>query len=280
MTINLHPGRFCKWPFLLFLFNMVLCVSSQLWAQSRIFRWYEDNELERLEALLDDDEFLNRDGEDVRFLKTIFEKNGNDAVEKFKALIRSGPRSAGMPAVIERVALHQYASGLYNTARTTFLYIADNYGRTPFGERGLYYAARCWQAIGRTDSTRLIVGRLRRRYSRSPYLAMLDIDLTASRSEPGSIKLAENELGSSLTFSVQAGAFLTEANARIQKQFLEDKGFQAEIYAKSVERQKYYVVCVGRFNNKLDAENQGNEIQKRYRIDYQIVDLDVLDKER
>lgn len=279
MIASNRLGRLLGCTLILLTGNLILSVSSS-WAQSRIFRWYEHNEFDRLEALLEDDQFLHRNGDDAVFLRTVFEKDGNEAVERFKGLIRSGSRSVDLPALIERVALHQYASGLYNTARSTFLYIADNYSRTPFGERGLYYAARCWQAIGRADSTRMVTDRLRRRYSRSPYIAMLDIDLSSKERSRIDNSLAEKESGLAEIYSVQAGAFSTDANARIQQQLMDDKGFQAEIYVKLVENREYYVVCVGRFATKLEAERRGEEIRRHFRIDFRVVDLNELEKAR
>ena len=57
------------------------------------------------------------------------------------------------------------------------------------------------------------------------------------------------------------------------KQFLEDKGYQALIYSKWVKKKKYYVVCIGKYEEKERAEKFGGDISKKYRVEFRVIDL-------
>lgn len=237
---------------------------------------YEKNQIEELQYLLNQDEWANSSKVSIEFIRTIFNKSGEDATEKLKILVQEYPRAREIPAIIERIAFYQFASGLYNTARETFLFLAKKYPNEEYGERALYYVSRCWQAIGTADSARSNMNRFQRIYPRSRYNDIYQLTLNQERSAVAK-RSADKKRSSKPIYSIQTGAFSTNANATIQKQFMENKGHRAEIYIKYVNNRKFYVVCVGKFDTEEEAAKRGNVIDRRYRTKYQVVDLSLLE---
>jgi hypothetical protein len=280
MNVVYHSraGLFLQRVLLIAIFVSLFFSPKVVFSQSRTFRLYERNEIARLELLLADGELGDSSDLSVLFIQAIFERDGDQAVARIKELVRQEPRSKIVPAQLERLALHQFAFGLYNTARETFLFLTEEYQRTAYAERGLYYVARCWQAIGKTDSSNATLRTFRREYPRSRLIELAAIDLTErAKTEESQLADPADRVSEAIPiYSIQAGAFSTEANALIQKQFLENKGYRAEIYIKYVAARRFFVVCVGRYDSQQEAKDRGEVIARRYRIEYQIVDLSQL----
>lgn len=241
---------------------------SPLRAQTSWMALYERDEIVALERRLQSG---NMRGEP--FIRAIFVRDARKSVAMMKEMIKQNPRIESLPAILERLGEYQFSVGLYNTARETFRYLARQYPDTRYGKTAFYYLSRCWQAIGRTDSSQRVLENFLRRYPRSRYSKLLLQELDSSF-----IPVTENRRSviyrhQKPVFAVQTGAFSTITNARIQKQFLQEKGFHPLIYQKRVHQKKYYVVCLGEFEEQHQAEIFAREIAEKYRLNYQIIDL-------
>ncbi len=237
-------------------------------AQSEL-RLYEKKEIEELENRLNQRDLDTSTEVGMRFIEALFDKEGGKAVESFKKLVQQNPNSKEIPAIIERIALFQFASGLYNTARETFLFLDRKYSNTDYGERGLYYVSRCWLAIGTADSAKSTIIKFHEKYPHSKLNNTIKLTLYQDNSYSSQTKKSNRKS----VYSVQTGAFSTLNNARIQKQFIENKGHDADIYIKIVNNKKYYVVCVGKFDSNEEAEKLGRLIDRKYRTKFQLVNL-------
>jgi hypothetical protein len=261
--------------FCLFCLIIFLIFPTINFAQSDVLRLYERDDFVELEKKLN-----SGSDKDNVFLRSIFKVEAKEAIEMMKDMIKKDPKNESLPAVMERVGLYQFSQGLYNAAREPFKYLAQKYSDSGYGETGMYYTARCLQAIGNSDSSQIVLEEFLRKYPSSKYSNLILQELRTG------LKLTDNEkeikkekpetAGKPEIFTVQTGAFSTQTNARIQKQFLEEKGFQPSIYTKFVNRKKYFVVCLKKFQEKNEAESYGKEIAKKYKIDYRVIDVNEL----
>ncbi len=247
-------------------------VASSAYSQTDLLDLYERNRIVELENNLQ-----NVSAVADKFIQSIFNKNASQAIGSMKNMIKEDRDNPYLPALMERIGQYQFSVGLYIQARATFTYLAKNYKYRRFGETGLYYVSRCWQAIGREDSSRSVLEQFLSLYPRSIYSDIVSQEFedgfnVASYSKQ---KQQSESQGSSnhSVFTIQTGAFSTESNARLQQQFMEAKGYHAIIYPKWVKKKKYYVVCTGRFKDKAKAENSGKRISQKYNLEYRIIDL-------
>lgn len=252
---------------------LVIWAGANAFAQETVLRSYERGDIHRLEQLRSR-KGTQLDGYSRRFLDNLFKQDAALAISGYKSLIKERPKAPVVPYLLERIGQYQFSLGLYNTARETFQFLASHYPNQPSGERALYYVARCWQAIGRTDSSRFAISTLRNRYPRSPYLQLMQLRPGVLVESPAAAK-KKSAPGPSV-FTVQAGAFTSYSNAKIQKQFLENKGYKAEIFLKEVGNRTFYVVCTGRFDEEEGARKFADRLKRRYHIQYQIADLKLL----
>ena len=252
-------------------------VPSLVMAQAQLLSLYEKNEIAKLEDRLRSGDLNQSNDIYSQFIAMIFTRDADRAIDQMKGLIQQNPQNPVLPALLERIAQYQFSVGLYNTAHETFEYLVAKYPNQRYGESGMYYLVRCWQAIGRTDSSRSVLEQFLRQYPHSKFTKAAYQDLkegtepVAGQSETKSTVIKPTQLQS--IFTIQTGAFTTEANARLQEQFLEDKGYQAVILMKSVQQKNLFVVCIGRFQDKDQAESYGKSIAQKYKFDFQIVDL-------
>ncbi len=257
--------------FLFFSFCLFTIVSTA-YSQTELLGLFERNEIVRIE-----NNWQNESVDGDKFIQSIFNKNALPAIGLMKNMIEADQDNPYLPALMERIGQYQFSVGLYIKARKTFSYLAENYKYRRFGETGLYYVARCWQAIVEEDSSRAVLEQFLYLYPRSIYSDVVSRELEDGNSLVSNSKKKlqpESQLSTNNSvFTIQTGAFSTEPNARLQQQFLEEKGYRAIIYPKWVKKKKYYVVCTGRFKAKKQAETSGRRISQKYHLDYQIIDL-------
>ena len=75
-------------------------------------------------------------------------------------------------------------------------------------------------------------------------------------------------------FTIQAGAFSNNTNAKALKKRFEDAGFYSEIKEKIVGGSSFHVVFVGKFLNTDEAGNFLDIINLRFSLDGRIVPID------
>ena len=270
-----------RWENIAFILLLLSCCIGQAYSQANFMKLYEQDEIRTLQQQLK----KNPPGEN-NFFQAIFTKNAARAISQMRKIVAADRKTPLLPAVIERIALYQFASGLYKTSQSTFNYLAEKYKNTRYGECGLFYVARSFQAIGKTDSSHLVLEKLLRQYPHSKYSKIASRELrnsiaTASpekeKTEPVKTVTTVNSIGE---YTIQTGAFSSTSHAKIQKHFLENKGYSVAIYQKLVGKRRFYVVCLGKFKKKEKAESYGRSIARKYHLDYRIVDINRLTPNR
>ncbi len=265
------------WKNIVFVFLLLSCNTGRAYCQTDFIKLYEEDEILALRQQLKNNPSWGND-----FFQAIFIKDAARAISQMKKIVVADRNTPLLPAIFERIALYQFANGLYKTSQSTFYYLAEKYKNTRYGELGLFYVARSFQAIGKTDSSHLVLEKLLREYPHSKYskiaLRELQNNITAASTEKEKNEPAKTVAKANITeeYTIQTGAFSSASHAKIQQQFLENKGYSATIYQKWVGKRRFYVVCMGKFREKKKAESYGRSIARKYHLDYHIVDLNML----
>lgn len=182
----------------------------------------------------------------VLFLDAVMTKNAPSAVSKLSSLIEKYPNSKYADAAVYRLYSYYYAIGLYNTARTQFQFLKDNYPNSPY------------LRINEFD------------------IPLEDEILTETKKETPKQETKKTdtkteELNIKYNFTVQAGAFINYENAENLKSEFQSSGYFSEIREKSVGGTLMFVVVVGRFTSENEARSFSQRINKEFKLDSRII---------
>ena len=73
---------------------------------------------------------------------------------------------------------------------------------------------------------------------------------------------------------VQVGAFGNQNNAVNLKEKLTKGGYSVSINTLASSKRRLFVVRVGPFESRQSAKNKGQELNKLYRLDYQLLNIE------
>ena len=182
----------------------------------------------------------NPESPSVMFLEGVLTKDGNKVLDIYSKILDKFPKSKYADAALYRIFSYYYAGGEY------------------------YNAKKCLEE-------------LKSNYPASPYIKIADrnipdTDQLALTEENNAKGMTEEDMPK-YKYTIQAGAFTKSSNAASLKKSFEDNGFFCQIKNKIVARTTFNVVYVGRFENRDEAENFLNIINKEFKLEGRIVDL-------
>ena len=182
----------------------------------------------------------NPESPSVMFLEGVLTKDGNKVLDIYSKILDKFPKSKYADAALYRIFSYYYAGGEY------------------------YNAKKCLEE-------------LKSNYPASPYIKIADrnipdTDQLALTEENNANGMTEEDMPK-YKYTIQAGAFTKSSNAASLKKSFEDNGFFCQIKNKIVARTTFNVVYVGRFENRDEAENFLNIINKEFKLEGRIVDL-------
>lgn len=230
------------------LFLSVLFISHFAFAQEvnivsylkQIEAGEKDKVAEKLSDLKDD----HPNDPSIMFLEGILTENGQEAISIYQKILDKYPQSRYADAALYRIYSYYYALGLYQASKT-------------------------------------YLDRLKKEYPKSPYIKIAESkfpsrDETAPVVKPEPEKLEPKKETKNLEykFTIQAGAFSSNANAEALKKRFENAGFYSEIKEKIVGGSSFHVVFVGKFLNTDEAGNFLDIINSRFSLDGRIVPID------
>lgn len=182
----------------------------------------------------------------VLFLDAIMTKNAPTAASKLSSLIEKHPKSKYSDAAVYRLYSYYYAIGLYNTARTQFEFLKQNYPNSPY------------LRINEAD------------------IPLEDEIFTEAKIETPKIETKKTEpkkeeVNIKFNFTVQAGAFINYENALNLKSEFQNSGYFSEIREKSVGGTLMFVVVVGQFTSENEARSFSQRINKEFKLESRII---------
>jgi hypothetical protein len=180
------------------------------------------------------------------------------------------PKIAGLRQKIPETAGLVYIEGLLasddHTAIQYFRAISDSFPRSEWADDALARLFELYLSRGRTGDAMTEMEQLRSRYPTSPYLT--SNYLTNSIVSTIDDTISGESRTSGTEFAIQVGAFSIKTNAEnLQRQFRND-GYRTDIYENLLDGHNLlYLVWIGSFRTRDDAERTLAEIKSKYNID-------------
>jgi hypothetical protein len=186
----------------------------------------------------------------IIFLDAVLTKDGNDAIKKYSLVFEKFPNSQYADASLFRVFSFYYSIGSYKKAEG-------------------------------------LLNRLKQDYPQSAYISAADRkipDIEEEQSQPAmempkstvpQIKIvkAEEMKPTAVNFTVQAGAFINEDNAKRLSDQLSKDGYSSEVTVKEIGGSQLKVVNAGRFATEDDANKALALIEARYNLKGRVIPI-------
>jgi len=171
----------------------------------------------------------------VLYLQALTTSEGAEAVRIYQSIVDNFPSSSWAPEALFRVYQFYYALGLYRTAELKMAQLKKNY---PASKRAA--------GTGELDTGSLPE----------------DAGRPSTAGAP-----ADPHDSASAHFTLQVGAYTTQANAEKQKSFFEGLGYAVELISRVKENRSLYLVLVGNYASAEEAKVGGAEIKAKFHID-------------
>lgn len=212
----------------------------------------------------------------VLYLQGVLATNAKDAISYFEKIVQSHKDSQFADRAMMRIAQYHYAAGNYEMAANYFQAIINEFLDSPTRDNAAYYHAQCYLAKGDVDSARILLHQFIIDYQSSNLAsaAIMDLELTEKQSQP-SEDIPEITVPKSADavrkYTVQIGAFKNKENAmRLVKKAMQ-LGYDVNGFRKGEGRQTVFVVWVGEFSTRAEAERFARDFQKKHRMKYIVI---------
>ena len=173
----------------------------------------------------------------VLYLQAQTTSEGAEAVRIYQSIVDNFPASEWAPEALFKVYQFYYALGLYRTAEMKMSQLKKNY---PASHRA-------------TGGEEVDTGKLPEDRPELP--------------PAGATAAADTHTAAPVHFTLQVGAYTTQANAEKQKAFFEGLGYPVEMISRVKENKSLFLVQVGTYPSAEDARAKGVEIREKYHVD-------------
>ncbi len=210
------------------------------------------------------------------YLDALSQNDASVAAEKYRQLVALYPNSEYADRALMKTAQYYFSRGLYVAARKQFLELVEKYPNSLYLAEAMYFAASCLYASGNHESAISELKNLIGQHSKSRFaeLAKDDLQESNNHSTNGSNDAKKSQLkidSRNGKYSLQIGAFSQVNNALNLKNYCLKLGFPAEIREKQDGRTAAYLVWMGAFETKEEAERFGELFKKEHGKPYRVV---------
>ncbi len=193
----------------------------------------------------------------VLFLKGVLTENGQQAVTIYNTIVNKYPKSKYADAALYRLYSYYYALGLYNAASSFKNKLANEYPGSPYNKISV-------ENIPEKDDTT-------NEEPAEPAAKIAAKTDTAITEDKIDTAFAEKK---DYKYTIQAGAFSVEKNAKSLKKDFEDSGFYSIIKNKIVGGTTFHIVYVGKFVTEDEAKSFLQVINSEFKLEGRVVNLD------
>lgn len=210
------------------------------------------------------------------YLDALSQNDASVAAEKYRQLVTLYPNSEYADRALMKTAQYYYSRGLYVAARKQFLELVEKHPNSVYLDEAMYFAASCLYASGNHESAVSELKNLISQHPKSRFAQLAKDDLQESNhhSSNGSNDPKKSPLkidSRNGKYSLQIGAFSQVNNALNLKNYCLKLGFPAEIREKKEGRATVYLVWLGAFESKDEAERFGEMFKKEHGKPYRVV---------
>jgi len=220
----------------------------------------------------------------ILYLKAAINRNGEEALEQFKAIINDHPGSTASELSIMKIGEYLYAQGLYTQAGEQLKKIPLYYSESKDIERAVNLMKKSLLAIGEQDSVDYYIELFGNKY---PELNFNDYDYYSAVILQVDKPIIEEMIKDTVEIQqsaapehtklggepwvVQVGAFKEKKNADVIVSRLESAGYDIEVVENS-SKKNLYLVQIVRFDTIEKAIIIGEEVRDQFGIEFRILE--------
>ena len=212
----------------------------------------------------------------VLYLRAMLEPDAKKAVRLYEAIFEKHRRSEYADDALLKIAHYYYARELCGSARKYFKFLARRYPHSPNAPEALYMAAQCLIVEGKIDTAKAELVKFIRKNPESVFVdaAIHDLELSYSEKESPDTRAKVKEIlpaKVAARYTIQVGAFRNQDNAIRQNQDLRKLGYDCFVKKRKRKRGVFFIVYLGKFATKKEAEDFGGKFYDKYGIPYRVV---------
>ncbi len=215
-----------------------------------------------------------REPDEVLFMQALLSTDGATAESYYKKLLDEYPDYVHCDFAVFRLAELFYARALYIQAREMFLRLINEYPNSQYRQSSEYWIAQCDMAMNNTESAADYFRSVVENFPQTDFTihAMRALEsLNPSLRASGETVIQDSPVQPHVKFGVQIYAFTDEIRALNRKAFFERDGYTVHVRTRERGNQLWYLVWMGAYSNREDADMLGKELKRKYGIDYFIV---------
>ena len=215
----------------------------------------------------------------VKYLFGLTLMDGDSAIEVYEEIVNKHSSSKYSEGALSKIGQYLYSRGLYTQASQHLRKFIFRHPQSKDLSRMMGMLLRSFDATGELDSAQFFVDQYFKKHPKQ-YFIKNELGYI-----PDSIKriiIKEEEIvKKAITISlnqgnwmVQVGAFGNRNNAVNIKEKLIKGGYSVSINTLASSKKTLFVVRVGPFESRQSAKNKGQELNKLYRLDYQLLNIE------
>ena len=249
-----------KFIFIIFIFSILTSQNIDLY-----FSLIDEGELDGVKENLP--ELLSKYPNDpgVLFLKALLTDDGESALEQYKSIVKTFPKSIYAPEAAMKIGEYFYARGLYTQCASLLKNIPIKYPRYPEMQRLTELMINSFNAIGEADSAKYYALIIK---SMFPAIETNIQNNDNKLSQVFSFRKKTEDLG---PYVVQIGAFSKKENAKRLKLQVRQLGHDVSINKVESNGKTFYAVRVNRYSSKIKAEQVGKNIKSKLGVTYKVL---------
>lgn len=262
-----ESNRFCKWTRIFpWLFVFSVCWAFAPAARANSIEWVEKllaaQEFSELAELLPRVADRYPTNPTILYAQALLNQDAGRAANLFARVVTLQTPYAD--DALFRLAQYRYHLGHYDRCQQDFAELIKRFPQSELIDDAIYLFSQALMAKGERDSARLFLQSFIKKYPRSPFVDLAILDLESAHmwktGDPSPL------LGS---YRIQVGAFRYYDNAKQVAERFAERRFDAEIHAK----ESLYVVLIGRFADRRDAEAFAHRHRQHFDLGYHIIQM-------
>ena len=218
----------------------------------------------------------------VKYLFGLTLVDGDSAIEVYKEIINKYSSSKYSEGASSKIGQYLYSRGLYTQASQHLRKFIFRHPQSKDLSRMMGMFLRSFDATGELDSAQYFVDKYFKKYPKQHLIKnelgyIPDSIKRIKFSKEKIVKKVEKVItgsGDQGNWMIQIGAFSNRSNAINLKKKLTKGGYSVSINTLTSSKRKLFTVRVGPFKSRQSAKNKGQELNKLYRLDYQLLNIE------
>lgn len=248
----------------------------------KLFAWIEQHGAEQLKQRLNRVRQQYHDSPIPLYLEGYLEIDAREAADIYQKIAAKFPKSRYAEAAMMKLGEYFFITKSYQRARYWFDKIADQFPDSDFLALAYFYSGICSKVLGDDKLAKRSLEKFLKKFPNHQFAdfarkaiarpANQQVTATPAGSIEDALKGTKVEAPQNLeVYSVQIGAFSKRKNAIRLREKYDFLGEPIEIVPSSAGDKILYLVHIGKFSRRAEAENFANHLKKAYGLTFRIV---------